>query len=93
MTGEPTAVNEEALREERRRLNLLRTVVDLTCNVIAQGGLSRREALDLVAAARRRVLELFPDKESTYDLVLAPRFARLVRESCLPAPRVIPFRH
>jgi len=79
--------------EERRRLRLLRTVVDLTTNVLAQGRMTRPEAEALVAAARRRALELFPDKASTYDLILAPRFARLLEEFALPpADNVVPFR-
>lgn len=82
---------EGALREERRRLRELRAVVDLTANVIAQGRLTRREAEELVAATRRRVLALFPDKESTYELILAPRFARLVAEYTHPPASVIPF--
>jgi hypothetical protein len=79
--------------EERRRLRLLRTVVDLTTNVLAQGRMSRPEAEALVAAARRRALELFPDKAGTYDLILAPRFARLLEEFALPPTgNVVPFR-
>jgi hypothetical protein len=69
-----------AVAEEANRLRQLRMVVDLTCNVLMQGRLPRDEAEGLVAAARRRALELFPDKEETYELILAPRFARLVRE-------------
>ena len=78
-----------AVEEEARRLRLLRMVVDLTCNVLMQGRLSRDEAEDLVSAARRRALELFPDKEATYELILAPRFARLVREFA-PAKKTAP---
>jgi len=82
-----------AVEEEAWRLRLLRTVVDLTCNVLMQGRLSHDEAEDLVSAARRRALELFPDKEATYELILAPRFARLVREfaaakKTAPAPPI-----
>lgn len=81
-----------ALAEEARRLRRLRMVVDLTTNVLMQGRLSRTEAEDLVAAARGRILDLFPDKESTYELILAPRFARLLREFAGTAsPRVLPF--
>jgi len=71
----------------------LRTVVDLTCAVLRQGGLDRAEAEDLVAATRRRALELFPGKDSVFDLVLAPRFRRILDE-CIPAgsSRVLPFR-
>jgi hypothetical protein len=82
----------EAIAEENRRLRLLRTVVDLTCSVLAQQRMGRAEAEALVAAARARVLELFPDKEATYELILAPRFARLVDEFAGKAPaRVLPF--
>ena len=81
----------DAEAEERRRLRLLRTVVDLTTNVLAQGRMTRPEAEALVAATRRRALELFPDKAGTYDLILAPRFARLMEEFALP-PNVVPFR-
>ncbi len=45
-----------------------------------------------MAATRRRALQLFPDKESTYDLILAPRFARLLKEFAAPARgKVLPF--
>ena len=81
----------DALREERSRLRELRAVVDLTANVIAQGRLTRREAEELVAATRLRVLALFPDKEATYELILAPRFARLVEEYTRSPAAVIPF--
>lgn len=84
-----------AVAEEGRRLRQLRMVVDLTCNLLIQGRMTRPEAEALVAAARRRALELFPDKEETYELILAPRFARLMDEFVGPAPapaRVLPFR-
>ena len=82
----------EAIAEEKRRLRILRTVVDLTCSVLAQQRMGRAEAEALVAAARARVLELFPDKEATYELILAPRFARLVDEFAdKPPARVLPF--
>ena len=89
MTGAP----EYDVTEEHRRSRQLRILVDLTCNVIAQGRLTRAEAQDLVDAARRRILELFPGKEDTFDLVLAPRFARLINEFArTPAARkVLPF--
>jgi hypothetical protein len=83
-----------ALAEEGRRVRRLRAVVDLTANVLMQGRLSRPEAEELVAAARGRILEMFPDKEATYELILAPRFGRLLDEFAGPRPdaRVVPFR-
>ncbi len=82
------------MAEEGRRLRRLRTVVDLTSAVLVQGQLTRPEAEALVAAARRQALTLFPDKESTYELILAPRFARLMNEFVGPeqqGARVLPF--
>jgi hypothetical protein len=79
-----SAAADEAVIEEGRRARQLRAIVDLATSVIAQGGLTRGEAEELVAATRRRALELFPGKEDTFDLVLAPRFARLIREFALP---------
>jgi hypothetical protein len=75
-------------------------VVDLTSAVLVQGRLSRGEAEDLVAATRRRALELFPGKEATFELILAPRFARLMAEFVQPvsppesptSSQVLPFR-
>jgi len=57
--------------EENRRARQLRMIVDLASSVIVQGGLGRKEAEALVAATRRRALELFPGKEDTFDLILA----------------------
>jgi hypothetical protein len=82
----------EALAEERGRLLRLRAIVDLTTSVLRQGHLDRAEAELLVSAARRRILELFPDKETTYELILAPRFARLMDEFACPAPPPSPAR-
>ncbi len=83
-----------ALADEARRARQLRTLVDLASNVLVQGHLTRDEAEALVAATRRSALTLFPDKESTYDLILAPRFARLMKEFVAPAAgaRLLPFR-
>jgi hypothetical protein len=78
-------------QDEQRRLRRLRAVVDLTTAVLMQGRLTPQEALEIVAAARQRALELFPDKEATYELILAPRFERLMREFVQPA-KVLPMR-
>jgi hypothetical protein len=84
----------EAVREEKRRVRELRTSVDLTCAVLRQGQVSRAEADALVVAMRRRAEALFPGKGHVFDLVLAPRFQRIIDE-VLPEPpsaRVLPFR-
>ena len=85
--------SDEEIAEEARRGRQLRVIVDLACSVIAQGGVTREEADALVAATRRQALLLFPGKEETFDIVLAPRFARLIKEF-VPGPpaNVLPFR-
>jgi hypothetical protein len=69
-------------------------VVDITSSVLMQGKLTREEAEDIVATARRCVLDLFPDKEDTFELILAPRFERLMNEFVGPyvPKKVLPFR-
>ncbi len=66
--------------EESRRTRRLRIVVNLTLDLIGQGQLGYDEAAELVAAARRVALQLFPDKGETYDLIYAPKFQRLMRQ-------------
>jgi hypothetical protein len=75
-----TTPDPAALAEEQRRADALRLAVDVAAAVIRQGRLTRAEGAALVATIRRRALELFPDKEDVFDLVLAPRFARLLDE-------------
>jgi hypothetical protein len=85
----------DPIAEEQGRASQLRLLVDTVSAVIRQGRLSREEAERLVASTRARALELVPGKEATFDIVLAPRFARLLAEFTLPARgKVIPFpRH
>lgn len=88
-----TRVDPAALAEEQRRADRLRLMIDVTATVIRQGRLTRAEGEALVETTRRRALELFPDKESVFDLVLAPRFARLLDEFTHEPQtgRVLPF--
>jgi hypothetical protein len=88
-----TPANSTALAEEQRRVNKLRRMIDVTCAVLRQAVLTRQEAEDLVSAARRDALALFPDKGDVFDLVVGPRFKRILDERWPPrSPRVLPFR-
>jgi hypothetical protein len=78
--ADPSSERDAAIAEEAHRARVLRMVVDLVSNVLMQERLTRSEAEALVEATRKRALELFPDKAETYDLILAPRFARLMEE-------------
>lgn len=84
----------EEIEDEARRARRVRRIVDITSNLIMQSAMRRSEAEALVGAARRQVLELFPGRDETYDIVYAPRFRRLVDEFTLPDPPlgvVVPF--
>ena len=80
----------EQIQEEHRQIRYLRTIVDLTANVIMQSRLSRAEAERLVEATRRQILLLFPGKEQAYDIIYRPRFERLISEYVQEA-KVLPF--
>ena len=50
-------------------------------------------ALEQSYLARGQALELFPGRSDVFDLVLAPRFRRILDEFCpRPGGRVLPFR-
>ena len=88
-----TGVDPAAVTEEQRRADRLRRAVDVACALLRQGRLTRAEGDAVVAVAREQALELFPGKEEVFDLVLAPRFRRVLDECCPPPRgRVLPFR-
>ncbi len=71
---------ESEILEENRKVRRLQVVVDLVLGVLRQSDMSVEEAAELVAATSRFALNLFPDKEQTYDLIYQPRFQRLLAE-------------
>ena len=76
ISDSPAAVQEEAVRARRAQ-----RAADLTCALLAQtGDLSLEEALGMVAAARREILALFPDKEPVFNLLYRNRFLRILAE-------------
>lgn len=68
------------MKEEERRIRRIRVAVNLTCSVLYQAELTRSQALELVEATRRFILELFPGKEGVYELLVKPRFERILKE-------------
>ena len=71
---------DEAIREENRKVRRLQFVVDLVTSVLWQSEIPLEEAQEMVSATRRYALQLFPDKELTYELLYQSRFDRLLRE-------------
>ncbi len=87
----------DQVRDEQRRLRRVRFIVDFTTSVLMQSEMTRAEGEELVAAARDRILELFPGREETYEILYARRFARLLDSCTTPAVpdspgRVLGFR-
>ena len=81
----------EAVADEQRRADAMRRTVDVACALLRQARLPRKEAESVVDFTRTRVLELFPGKEEVFELVLRPRFARILDEFCAtPRARVTP---
>lgn len=75
--------SKEDLREEQIRMLRLRLRVDLTVYRLAHTPVSRWEALALIERTREEILALCPDKEDVFELVLRPRFLRIVNERAL----------
>ena len=76
------ASREDILQEELC-MTKLRLLVDLTTYRLRYGSLSRQEALALIERTREHILALFPDKDAVFDLVLRPRFLRILNERAL----------
>lgn len=69
------------IEDERKKMRRLRLIVDLTTGVLYQDpDLTLPEARELVSGLRRAALRMFPGKERTFEIVLRPRFDRILRE-------------
>jgi hypothetical protein len=74
----------EALKDEERRLRMLRFIVDLNQAILMQQtDLTLRESFDILKNTRQAALNLFPGKDDVFDLVYKPRFMRIIRERFL----------
>ncbi len=73
-------IDPQELETEQRNMRMLKTIVDLTAAILRQGNLTIPEAIELIRATKKRVLQLFPDKEEAYDLIYRPRFERIIQE-------------
>ena len=72
--------DKEALLAEETRLRRLRRIMDFTAALLWQADLTLSEAQKLIADAKEKALELFPDKGETFDLVYGSRFRRILAE-------------
>jgi len=71
----------DLIREENRRIRLLRIASDLLIHVLMTRPISLSEADKMIQGTRNLALKLFPDKGHVFDLIHMPRFRRALREA------------
>ena len=74
------ATDREALAAEERQLRRLRRAMDVTAALLWGVNLTLEVAQDIVSHAKNTALQLFPDKEETFDLIYGSRFRRILVE-------------
>lgn len=74
------AAQKAALLAEDRKLRRLGRAMDLAAALLWQVDLTLEEARDVVNHAKQTALQLFPDKEATFDLIYGTRFRRILSE-------------
>jgi hypothetical protein len=74
------SIDKQALLDEERKIRRLRRAMDLTAVLLWQVDLTLEQAQEIVDHAKKTALQLFPDKEGTFDLIYAPRFRRILVE-------------
>jgi len=72
--------NDGSREEEDRRIHQLRLIVDFACSVISRQKITLEESIRLIEGVKKIALQLFPDKESTFDLIYGSRFRRILLE-------------
>jgi len=71
----------QRMKDEDGRIRWLRLQVDLTRAILYQDPeLDLDSARTMVLELREKVLKEFPGKDDTFDLILLPRFERILRE-------------
>jgi hypothetical protein len=73
-------IDKQALLAEERKLRRLRRAMDVAAALLWQVDLTLDEARDVVNHAKFTALQLFPDKEETFDLIYGSRFRRILVE-------------
>jgi hypothetical protein len=67
--------------EENLRYRRLQTIIALATATLSQDpGLTPEQGIRLILWARDRAVELFPGKETTFDLIYRPRLVRILEE-------------
>jgi hypothetical protein len=72
--------DKDALLAEERKLRRLSRAMDIAAILLWEVDLTLEEAQEIVNHAKHTALQLFPDKEETFDLIYGPRFRRILTE-------------
>ncbi|OGW59448.1 MAG: hypothetical protein A2V83_05725 [Nitrospirae bacterium RBG_16_64_22] len=82
MSDEPSPIADgEALRDENRRVRAAQIIVSFAMLKLKTLRLTEGEADEMIEGARARVLQMFPEGGSTFDLIYRPRLERLRNEN------------
>ena len=76
-------VSPEEIQDEQKRMARVRLLVDLTSYRLRYAMMTRDESLETIEQVRDAILELCPDKEEVFELILRPRFMRLLDERAM----------
>jgi hypothetical protein len=74
------AANDDLLHAEEKKLRRLGRAMDVAVALLWRIDLTLEEAQDVVNHAKHTALQLFPDKEETFDLIYGARFRRILVE-------------
>ena len=74
------AADRDALAAEERKIRRLRRAMDVAAALLWRVNLTLEEAQDVVCHAKHTALQLFPDKEETFELIYGSRFRRILVE-------------
>jgi len=74
------SADKQALAAEERKIRRLRRAMNVTAALLWRVNLTLEEAQDVVGHAKHTALQLFPDKEETFDLIYGSRFRRILAE-------------
>lgn len=72
--------DKKALLAEEIKVRRLGRMMDVAAALLRQTDLTLSEAQEVVSFAKEKALELFPDKEETFDLIYGSRFRRILVE-------------
>ncbi|HWO42656.1 MAG TPA: hypothetical protein VNO43_12725 [Candidatus Eisenbacteria bacterium] len=74
------SIDKEALLAEERKIRRLGRAMDVAAVLLWQVDLTLEQAREVVDHAKKTALQLFPDKEETFDLIYGSRFRRILVE-------------